>query len=97
MTTTVPATDDEDIYAVFPMYGADGVTGFSCEPMIGWRVDGDPDSGRLIPVMEDGEDEFGPDEIYALLYPDGTCRFPDGERCSKDALMKVFRKRCAAR
>ena len=50
------------------------------------------DSGRMVPVTD--YDNEPPDDVYAIRQPDGSFRFPDGERCDNEsALLARFRKR----
>ena len=77
---------------VRPLYGPGGIQGMSLEPVTGWRVDGNGQSGRMVPVTD--YDNEPPDDAYAIRQPDGTFRFPDGERCDNEsALLARFRKR----
>ena len=66
-------------------------------PVIAWHVER-AGSGRgwIIPVMDDDDDEIEPGEVYALQHPDGSFRFPDGERCdSEGALLESLLRRRA--
>jgi hypothetical protein len=88
--------EDGEFYVVRPLYDSSGVGGFECLPVIGWRIEGNPDTDQLNPVIED--DELEPDELYALCHPDGSYRFPDGERCrSDDELVASFKRRRLSR
>lgn len=84
-------TDDTDNCTVaLPEFTLDDrICGFSIIPVDGWGIEGSIDHGRIIPIFDDCE----PDGLYAIGYPDGSYRFPDGERCSLDELFEAFRRR----
>jgi hypothetical protein len=93
-TNIIP--DDGDFAVAIPEFTLDEVLcGFVIEPVVGWLVEGHPDSGQIIPLTQCGDDNvISPGDVYAIQHPDGSFRFPDGERCGEDDLLDCFKKRC---
>ncbi len=94
--TTVPAYDG--FAMALPIFDPDGTCGLDLKPIVAWQIEGShADTGQLVPVTELEDDRFEPDDVYAIRGPDGSFRFPDGERCdSEEAVIASFRKRCEA-
>ena len=97
MGKTATAVSAYDGFAMaVPIFNPDGTCGLDLKPIVAWQIEGaHTDTGQLVPVTEYEDDRIEPDAVYAIQRPDGSFRFPDGERCdSEDDLLASFRKRC---
>ncbi len=93
---TVPAYPGFAVAA--PIFDRNGICGLDLMPVVAWQIEGaHARTSQLVPVTKREDDAVERADVYAIQCPDGSFRFPDGERCdSEDDVLASFQKRRGA-